>query len=124
MKIQANEHKIFHKFQTKQDCSSERMTSCAKTSRPIGQRLQQSCWDQLLQGRLHTLIQDQLWTGMDRNKVGKWVWSPASPQHSGRVSSSALMHCEEEEEEPEEEAGGGPNVCCYTSGKFGSFVNV
>lgn len=122
MFIQANGHKIFHKLQTKQDCSSERMTSSAKTSRPI--RLQQSCWDQLLQERLHTLIQDQLWTGMDRNKVGKWVWSPASPQHSGRVSSSVLMHCEEAEEEPEKEAGGGHDVCCYTSGRFGSFVNV
>lgn len=119
MKLQTNEHKIFHKTQTKQDSSSERMTSCAKTSRPIRQRHQESCWDHLLQERLHTLIRDQLWTGMDRNKVGKW-----SPQHQGRVSSSVLIHCEEEEEEPEEETGGVPDVCCYTSGKIGSLINV
>lgn len=103
-------------MQIKHDSSCKMMTSCSKRSRPI--RLQQSCWDQLRQEMLHTLMQDRLGTGMDRTRVGSWVWPPAPPQHPGRVSSSPLIRCEEEEEGKEEEAGGRPDVCCYTSGKL------
>lgn len=114
MEIQTRAHKTFQDTQT-QARFLIRNDDVMFQNKPSNQTtLQRSCWDQEM---LHTRIQDWLWTGMDRTKAGCWVWSPAPPQHPGRLSSSVLIHVEEEEEK-EDEAGGHADVCCYTSGKF------